>query len=391
MAPRSSLRPSPPRPPPSPPPPPPPARQRRILFISLEFSAASFSGNGVYARSQVRALAAAGHAVMVLSARPAAHDGRPAREGARTLEEVAVGSWGRLDAGGPWAEFAAGAAAPALAARVAEFAPQVALVVDWSGFAAYEALCCALAAGGVGGVGGGGGGAASAQPAPLAPPLVFLNYRVFSRTAEEGEGGEAVRCLERRAVAAAALTVALSRSDAAFIAQHLAAPCEGAAASVLPPPPPPAVLLPPLRADVRALPPPRDLGDPGDYQPPAERPYLTCCVRLSPEKAPDRRARAACRAARSAAAAAALQPPQYMRLTSSLFRPPRPGSSSCAPSCSGATSSSASGCARCWSARPWIPTLRASSTGCARSAPTRAWRSASWGRRRWRSCWRRRG
>ena len=27
---------------------------RRLVFISLEFSAATFSGNGVYARSQVR-------------------------------------------------------------------------------------------------------------------------------------------------------------------------------------------------------------------------------------------------------------------------------------------------------------------------------------------------
>ena len=27
---------------------------RRLAFISLEFSAATFSGNGVYARSQVR-------------------------------------------------------------------------------------------------------------------------------------------------------------------------------------------------------------------------------------------------------------------------------------------------------------------------------------------------
>jgi hypothetical protein len=241
---------APPRPP-SPPPSPPPPHQRRILFISLEFSAATFSGNGIYARSQVRALAAAGHAVFVLSARPAAHDARPAREGARALEEVPVGAWGRLDAGGPWAEFAAGTAAPALAARVAAFAPQVALAVDWSGFAAYEALRGAMERSVLASADGGEGGDAATALAP-ALPLVFLNYRVFSRTAEEGEGGDAVRSLERQAVAAAALTVALSRSDAAYIVQHLTAPCEGAAAAAAAAAAP-AVLLPPLRADVQAL------------------------------------------------------------------------------------------------------------------------------------------
>jgi|AntAceMinimDraft_1070359.scaffolds.fasta_scaffold15637_2 hypothetical protein len=45
----------------------------RILFITLEFEAGAFSGNGIYAQSQVSALASAGHRVHVLSGRPA-HD-----------------------------------------------------------------------------------------------------------------------------------------------------------------------------------------------------------------------------------------------------------------------------------------------------------------------------
>jgi hypothetical protein len=41
-----------------------------ILFITYEFSEATFSGNGVYAAGQVGALEAAGHAVLTLAARP---------------------------------------------------------------------------------------------------------------------------------------------------------------------------------------------------------------------------------------------------------------------------------------------------------------------------------
>jgi hypothetical protein len=41
-----------------------------ILFITYEFIEGIFSGNGVYARGQVRALEAAGNDVLVLAARP---------------------------------------------------------------------------------------------------------------------------------------------------------------------------------------------------------------------------------------------------------------------------------------------------------------------------------
>ena len=42
----------------------------RILFITLEFRAGAFSGNGVYAQSQVRALSEAGHRLYVISGKP---------------------------------------------------------------------------------------------------------------------------------------------------------------------------------------------------------------------------------------------------------------------------------------------------------------------------------
>ena len=43
----------------------------RLLFIALEFTAGTFSGNGIYAASQVRALALSGCQLMVLAGKPA--------------------------------------------------------------------------------------------------------------------------------------------------------------------------------------------------------------------------------------------------------------------------------------------------------------------------------
>ena len=60
----------------------------KLLFISLEFSARTFSGNGIYARSQVRALAQQGAEVLVLAGKPADHDQEAVLEGACGLIEV---------------------------------------------------------------------------------------------------------------------------------------------------------------------------------------------------------------------------------------------------------------------------------------------------------------
>ena len=60
----------------------------KLLFISLEFSASTFSGNGIYARSQVRALAQQGAEVLVLAGKPAHHNQKPILEGALGLIEV---------------------------------------------------------------------------------------------------------------------------------------------------------------------------------------------------------------------------------------------------------------------------------------------------------------
>ena len=46
----------------------------RVLYITLEFRAGAFSGNGVYAQSQARALGRAGHRVLVVCGTPDAPD-----------------------------------------------------------------------------------------------------------------------------------------------------------------------------------------------------------------------------------------------------------------------------------------------------------------------------
>lgn len=208
----------------------------RIVVVSLELTTAPFSGNGVLAAAQSAALAAA-HSVTVLSAAP---DGRPCGKppaGCRVVEVgVPAEGWGRLDAGGPWSEFAAGAAAAALDP------PDVVLAIDWTGWLAARAC-----------------------PALAAAPVLFAAFRVHSRTDAHPEVARA----EREAARDATAIVALCAADAAALAAL--APARAA--------PPVAVLVPPLRAAIRDLPPPL---------PNASRTLLTCCVRLSPEKEADR-------------------------------------------------------------------------------------------------------
>lgn len=76
----------------------------KLLFISLEFSASTFSGNGIYARSQVRALAQQGAEVLVLAGKPASHNQEPVLEGAHGLIEVSSASCQCLFASQAWTD-----------------------------------------------------------------------------------------------------------------------------------------------------------------------------------------------------------------------------------------------------------------------------------------------
>ena len=218
----------------------------RILFLSLEFAASTFSGNGIYAQSQVRALRGNGHEVLVISGRPQSSETDQATIGTGIIE-VPVSKWGKLDASAPYEEYASRGSTQSVIRAIEEFKPEVAMMVDWSSLNLCEALALA------------------------GTKLIYLNYRVFSRTAA-GKDLELVRSLEKRAMATAALTIVLSRSDMAFLRESLS--FEGEIE----------VLLPALREDMRALPSPTFTSVSSFIE---SRPYFTCCVRLSPEKSPE--------------------------------------------------------------------------------------------------------
>ena len=126
----------------------------RVLFVSLEFRAAAFSGNGVYAQSQARALAKAGHDVHVVSGVPSKSVERkqsrqthyPGDPPNLAVTEILLSEdekWGRLDAECGWREFAE-RAGPGLeedlVRGIADFNPDVILGVDWSSLPAARSL-----------------------------------------------------------------------------------------------------------------------------------------------------------------------------------------------------------------------------------------------------------
>mmetsp|Transcript_13301 Transcript_13301/g.47230 ORF Transcript_13301/g.47230 Transcript_13301/m.47230 type:complete len:405 (+) Transcript_13301:128-1342(+) len=224
-----------------------------VLLVSLEFDLGTFSGNGVYASSLVRGLASQGCTVVVACGAPRETDsadvagaadaadvaGAAPAAGGGSVSRLVVrlDAWGTLDKTAAWEAFGASAAKIICEFYAGKALPDVVLGVDWTSLLAYK----------------------KAFPAPEAPPLVWLNFRVFARQ----DGWYEAR--ERDALKAAALTLALSESDADYLRSLGGADVR--------------VLLPPLRADVAAR---------AAAMVPAARKWLTCCVRLSPEKEPER-------------------------------------------------------------------------------------------------------
>jgi len=262
-------------PPPAPRPPPP----LDLLFLSYEFAHATFSGNGVLACSQVRALAGRGHRVTVVAGRPEGGEGSggarapaaaPANHARLHSVPLPRAAWGWLDGRAAWEAFAGGVAGLAPALPPSAYA--AVLAVDWSGWVAAEALVRAWTAATA--------LAAHHPPPPPPPPIIFLNYRVFHHSACTPAGcalSAPVREAEAAAAGGAAATVALCVADAADLAALAARTTASGAA----PPAHPAVVLPALRPELASLPPP-----PPSHSP--ARTLLLCCVRLAPEKEPGR-------------------------------------------------------------------------------------------------------
>jgi hypothetical protein len=137
--------------------------QRRILFISLEFNWAPFSGNGVLARSLVSGLVCRNAEgcniqVRVICARPHPSTSDLSSDifmgesdrFANCLEiwpvDLPMGcQWKRLDRHGPWREFADGCIGSHgnidYSQSVKDFEPLEVVAVDWHGMLAWEQIC----------------------------------------------------------------------------------------------------------------------------------------------------------------------------------------------------------------------------------------------------------
>jgi len=127
------------------------------------------------------------------------------------LVDIPLSVWGRLDRGSDWSGFAAQASTPAVAAAVADFGPDVVLVVDWHGAHAWEGLQAAQAL--------------AASPSSVAAKAarastrrsIYSNFRVDCTSVGLSASDDDLaffRAKERAAMLAAGCTVALCRSDA---------------------------------------------------------------------------------------------------------------------------------------------------------------------------------
>ena len=127
----------------------PQSRLMRLVFVTLEYDASTFSGNGIYAQSQVRGLLSCGHDVLIVCGQPSTTTTAPGasdKSSARVLRlDVDAERWGTLDRHSAWESFAREAAGSCVTTAVAEFQPHCVLAVDWSGVAAYEAMRTAAA------------------------------------------------------------------------------------------------------------------------------------------------------------------------------------------------------------------------------------------------------
>eukprot|EP00897_Mesotaenium_endlicherianum_P006750 jgi/Mesen1/6102/ME000310S05203 len=237
-----------------------PIASLRLLFITLEYKAGTFSGNGVYSQSMVRSLAKLGHSIFVIR-----HD---------NLRSIVCPVQHLL------LEFEAGVTS-SVAARTVKFRPDWVLVVDWSALGAFQKLAESQV---------------WKEQAMQLPRMAYLNYRVYTLSEYKGEDGvkerEFYREKESQAVGMASAVAGLSSRDAEYLATALG---QTKTIEVHP-----KALLPPLREDIRGLALAAETsrlfaqhlqGSTGSRRGEQAvskwgrgRRYLCCCVRLSPEK-----------------------------------------------------------------------------------------------------------
>jgi hypothetical protein len=259
----------------------------KVLFISYEYTFGTFSGNGVLAASTVRGFLnddssdfdddddAMTTEILVVCARPTELEEELRMEKEDEEEDKGVLSvpvpkskWGRLDKTCAYEEFATNVSEKQLEAIV-KFRADVVLGVDWSSLEVYERIRKRYQEEEEDGF------------SPPPPPLTYLNYRVFTLH------DESHRALEQRMITASTHVICLCINDAKFLRDAFVGGDDGKEMVVA------VVLHPPLREDVL-----RDAKNALAREQPSlvtsttgakkKRNALTCVVRLSKEKEPER-------------------------------------------------------------------------------------------------------
>jgi hypothetical protein len=266
--------------------------KKKVLFISYEYTFGTFSGNGVLAASTVRGFlnddfddddAMTTTEILVVCARPTEleEELRMEKEEEEVKEvntdddhhiprvlsvPVPKSKWGRLDKTCAYEEFATNVSEKQLGAIV-KFRADVVLGVDWSSLEVYERIRKRYQE--------------EEDGFSPPPPLTYLNYRVFTLH------DESHRALEQRMITASTHVICLCINDAKFLRDAFVGGDDGKEAVVA------VVLHPPLREDVL-----RDAKNALAREQPSlvtsttgakkKRNALTCVVRLSKEKEPER-------------------------------------------------------------------------------------------------------
>lgn len=250
-----------------------------VVVVTLEFTYAPFSGNGILARSLVKSLLQQDCQVTVWCCRPQRHDlyasdhhldsPEISKEQASRLNMIVTTiperfGWKRLDKDSPWRQFYFSNVdlSDEVPFLTAVSAADVVCPIDWTGSLAWSSVASKLS---------------------TVPPVLYLNFRVFSLgIADPGERDWYVE-KEIEAVQQARMIVALSEKDKGVLSQFM----KGQIIPIH-------VLLPPLREDVKQLA-SFDYKDLKCYmpekvkaalanRPPESKCLVTCIARLSPEK-----------------------------------------------------------------------------------------------------------
>lgn len=242
-----------------------------FFVVTYEFIFCPFSGNGILAQSLVNSLIELGHFVSVWCTKPnircddeeVIEEVFPRHDGRLQILTTTVDNlqWKCLDENSAWETFAYSgsdeatqAGLKALCENTSGTSP-IPIVIDWHGSHAYRSLSFGN----------------------LLSPPIYMNFRVYAAGIQDEKRHSWLNQMERQALQAADKVIALSQHDKELLVElsDQDESCQNFE-----------VFYPPLRKDIQKL------GTMSSFSPPLPLPealppgkqFVTCVVRLSPEK-----------------------------------------------------------------------------------------------------------